>query len=55
MAVRRGNSPGHALHRPRRRLDTVLPIDGLTTHYLDRQGRVLLNVVRSRRADAQIR
>ncbi|MFC9629047.1 hypothetical protein ACFTY8_07085 [Streptomyces mirabilis] len=55
MTVQRGNSPGHALHRLRRQLDTVLPIDVLTTHYPDRQGRVLLNVVLSRRADAQFR
>ncbi|MEH0553070.1 hypothetical protein [Streptomyces sp. B21-101] len=55
MTVQRGKSPGRALHRLRRRLDTVLPIDVLTTHYPDRQGHVLLNVAFSRRADAQIR
>lgn len=33
-----------ALQRLRCRLDDVLPIDGLTTHYPDRQGRALLNV-----------
>ncbi|MGB8938880.1 MAG: hypothetical protein WCD21_01355, partial [Streptomyces sp.] len=51
MTVQSGNSPGRALHRLRRRLGTVLPIDVLTTHYPDRRGRVLLNVVLSSRAD----
>ncbi|MFD8373638.1 hypothetical protein ACFV2Z_23160 [Streptomyces sp. NPDC059688] len=55
MTVQRGKSQGHALHRLRRRLDTILPIDVLTTHYPDRHGRVLLNVILSRRADTQIR
>ncbi|WP_327715995.1 hypothetical protein OG381_11405 [Streptomyces sp. NBC_00490] len=55
MTVHRGKSPGRALHRLRRRLDAVLPIDVLATHYPDRQGHVLLNVALSRRADAQIR
>ncbi|MDX3069107.1 hypothetical protein PV518_44415 [Streptomyces sp. ND04-05B] len=55
MTVQRGDSPGPALHRLRRWLDTVLPIDVLTTHYPDRQGRVLLSVVLSHRAGAQIR
>jgi hypothetical protein len=55
MAVQSGKSPGRALQRLRCRLDTVLPIDVLTTHYPDRHGRVLLNVVLSRRADTQIR
>lgn len=55
MTVESGKSPGRALHRLRRRLDTVLPIDVLSTHYPDREGRVLLNVVLSRRADARIR
>ncbi|MGW2724244.1 hypothetical protein [Streptomyces sp. NPDC001492] len=54
MTLQRGRSAGRALHRLRRRLDTVLPIDVLTTHYPDRQGHVL-NVALSRRADAQIR
>ncbi|EFL21966.1 hypothetical protein SSOG_01678 [Streptomyces himastatinicus ATCC 53653] len=39
MTVQRGKSQGHTLHRLRRRLDTVLPIDVLTTHYPDRHGR----------------
>lgn len=44
MTVHSGTSPGRALHRLRRRLDDVLPIDVLTTYYPDRDGRVLLNV-----------
>jgi hypothetical protein len=55
MTVQSGKSPGRAMHRLRCRLDTVLPIDVLTTHYPDRHGHVLLNVVLSRRADTQIR
>ncbi|MFE6621074.1 hypothetical protein [Streptomyces sp. NPDC057740] len=55
MTVHSGKSPGRALQRLRRRLDTVLPIDVLTTHYPDRHGHVLLNVVLSRRADTRIR
>ncbi|MGQ4332385.1 hypothetical protein [Streptomyces hayashii] len=55
MTVQRGKSPGRALHRLRRRLDTVLPIDVLTTHYPDHHGHVLLNVALNRQADAQIR
>lgn len=55
MTVQRGKSPGRALHRLRHRLDTVLPIDVLTTHYPDRHGRVVLNVVLNRRADTQLR
>nr|WSY56285.1 hypothetical protein OG999_43160 [Streptomyces sp. NBC_00886] len=55
MTVQSGKSPGRALQRLRRRLDTVLPIDVLTTHYPDRHGHVLLNVVLSRRADTGIR
>ncbi|MBL3666925.1 hypothetical protein JL475_13155 [Streptomyces sp. M2CJ-2] len=55
MAVQSDKSPGRALHRLRRRLDSVLPIDVLTTHYPDRHGRVLLNVVLNRRIHAQVR
>ncbi|MFM9458160.1 hypothetical protein [Streptomyces europaeiscabiei] len=55
MTVQSAKSPGRALHRLRRQLDAVLPIDVLTTHYPDRHGHVRLNVVLSRRADAQIR
>ncbi|MDT0479758.1 hypothetical protein [Streptomyces doebereineriae] len=55
MTVQSAKSPGRALHRLRRRLDSLLPIDVLSTHYPDRHGRVLLNVVLSRRAHAQIR
>ncbi|MEJ8658832.1 hypothetical protein [Streptomyces sp. MS1.AVA.4] len=55
MTVQSGKSLGRALRRLRRRLGSVLPIDVLSTHYPDRHGHVLLNVVLSRRADAQIR
>jgi len=55
MTVQSGTSAGRALHRLRRRLDTVLPIDVLSTHYPDGQGRVLLNVDLGREADAAIR
>ncbi|MFK0154780.1 hypothetical protein ACIQVK_22215 [Streptomyces sp. NPDC090493] len=55
MTVQSGKSPGRALHRLRHRLDRILPIDVLSTHYPDRHGRVLLNVVLGRNADAQIR
>ncbi|MFF3245943.1 hypothetical protein ACFYWY_19905 [Streptomyces sp. NPDC002870] len=55
MTVQRSKSPGRALHRLRRRLDTVLPIDVLTAHYPDRHGHLLLNVALSRHADTQIR
>ncbi|MFE5893231.1 hypothetical protein ACFQ6E_30410 [Streptomyces sp. NPDC056462] len=55
MTVQSGKSPSRALHRLRHRLDTVLPIDVLTTHYPDRHGLLLLNVVLSRRTDTQIR
>jgi hypothetical protein len=44
MTVQSSTSPGRALHRLRRRLCTVMPIDVLSTHYPDRHGRVLLNV-----------
>ncbi|PWJ02038.1 hypothetical protein DKG34_40895 [Streptomyces sp. NWU49] len=55
MTLQSAKSPGRALHRMRCRLDSVLPIDVLSTHYPDRHGRVLLNVVLSRRAHTQIR
>ncbi|MFI9764966.1 hypothetical protein ACIHFB_44375 [Streptomyces sp. NPDC051963] len=44
MVVHSARSPGRALHVLRRRLGTLLPIDGLTTHYPDRRGQVLLNL-----------
>lgn len=55
MTVQSGRSPGRALHRLRRRLDTVVPIDVLSTHYPDRRGRVLLNVALDRDTEAAIR
>jgi len=44
LVLQRARTPGRALRTLRHRLDAVLPIDVLTTHYPDRQGRVLLNV-----------
>lgn len=55
MAVHSTTSPSRALHRLRSRLDDILPIDVLTTHYPDHKGRVLLNVDLSRDVDAAIR
>ncbi|MFJ9893484.1 hypothetical protein ACIQPR_09130 [Streptomyces sp. NPDC091280] len=55
MTVQSGKSPARALHRLRHRLDTVLPIDVLTTNYPGRHGHVLVNVVLSHSADTQIR
>ncbi|MCX5559501.1 hypothetical protein [Streptomyces sp. NBC_00038] len=55
MTVQSGKGPGSALHRLRRQLDAVLPVDVLTTHYPDRQGHILLNVALSRRAGTEIR
>ncbi len=45
MALVGAKTPDRAAHRLRRRLTTRLPIDVITTHYPDAQGRVLLNVV----------
>lgn len=45
MTARRAKPPGQALRSLRRKLDRLLPIDVLTTHYPDRSGQVLLNVV----------
>jgi hypothetical protein len=55
MAVHSARSPGGALHTLRRRLDALLPIDVLTTHYPDRHGRVLLNVALPHTADQALR
>ena len=55
MAVHGARSPGGALHALRRRLDALLPIDVLTTHYPDRRGRVLLNVALPHTADQALR
>ncbi|WP_368039437.1 hypothetical protein [Streptomyces sp. 8P21H-1] len=55
MAVQRALSPGAALHLLRRRLDTHLPIDVLSTHYPDRHRQVLLNVALDRTAGRALR
>ncbi|MFJ8138360.1 MULTISPECIES: hypothetical protein [Streptomyces] len=44
LALQRARTPGRALRALRHRLDAMLPIDVLTTHYPDRHGRVLLNI-----------
>ncbi|MGY1584721.1 hypothetical protein [Streptomyces sp. MN13] len=54
MTVQSDTSPSRALHRLRRRLDTLVPIDVLSTHYPDRHGRVLLNVELGRDTDTAI-
>ncbi|MDH6629891.1 hypothetical protein M2271_007740 [Streptomyces sp. LBL] len=55
MAVHGARSRGGALHTLRRRLDALLPIDVLTTHYPDRRGRVMLNVALPHTADQALR
>ncbi|WEH12306.1 hypothetical protein [Streptomyces sp. VNUA24] len=55
MAVQDARSPSRALHRLRRRLDSRLPIDVLSTHYPDCKGQVQLNIAFSRSDDAAIR
>ena len=55
MAMQRAKSPGRALRQLRRRLDALLPIDVLTTHYPDHRGQVRLNVAFSHAAHTAIR
>ncbi|MFD8001651.1 hypothetical protein [Streptomyces mirabilis] len=55
LTLQRAKTPGRALRALRRRLDAVLPIDVLTTHYPDRQGCVLLNFALIHTARAHIR
>ncbi|MFM9552639.1 hypothetical protein ACKI19_10120 [Streptomyces caniscabiei] len=55
LTLQRAKTPGRALRALRRRLDAVLPIDVLTTHYPDRQGCVLLNFALSHPARTTIR
>jgi hypothetical protein len=54
LALQRAKTPGRALRVLRHRLDALLPIDVLTTHYPDRQGCALLNVALSRTARTAI-
>ena len=44
MAVHPAKTPGRAVKSVRRRLQRVLPIDVLTTHYPDLSGQVVINV-----------
>ncbi|MCX4759712.1 hypothetical protein OG562_01660 [Streptomyces sp. NBC_01275] len=55
LTVQRAKTPGRALQTLRRRLDGLLPIDVLTTHYPDRQGCVRLNFALSHAARTTIR
>ncbi|MGW5276194.1 hypothetical protein ACWEQP_27285 [Streptomyces sp. NPDC004044] len=55
MAVVRARTPGKALHRLRRQLDGLLPIDMITTHYPDPGGQVLLNITFPPSTDTLIR
>ncbi|MFD4612725.1 hypothetical protein ACFWOT_32545 [Streptomyces sp. NPDC058440] len=55
MTVHGARSPGGALHALRRRLDTLLPIDVLSTHYPNRHGQILLNVALGHTADRALR
>ncbi|WP_406129056.1 hypothetical protein OHQ89_46370 [Streptomyces canus] len=55
LTLQRARTPGRALRALRYRLNGVLPIDVLTTHYPDRHGRVLLNFALSHTARTTIR
>ncbi len=55
MALCSGKTPQRAAHRLRGRLGTRLPIDVITSHYPDRSGQVLLNVVLPRGTQAILR
>ncbi|MFF7279091.1 hypothetical protein [Streptomyces griseorubiginosus] len=44
MAIHPAKTPGRALRSVRRRLQHLLPLDILTTHYPDPSGQVILNV-----------
>ncbi|MCX5063814.1 hypothetical protein OOK12_43955 [Streptomyces sp. NBC_00452] len=55
MAVHGARSPSGALHALRRRLDALLPIDVLNTHYPNRHGQILLNVALGHTADRALR
>jgi hypothetical protein len=54
LTLQRAKTSGRALRTLRCRLDAVLPIDVLTTHYPDRQGCVLLNFALSHHARTTI-
>ncbi|WP_094214957.1 hypothetical protein [Streptomyces diastatochromogenes] len=55
LTLQRAKSPGRALRVLRHRLDEVLPIDVLTSHYPDQQGCVLLNFALGQTARTAIR
>ncbi|MGW0902886.1 hypothetical protein [Streptomyces sp. NPDC002853] len=45
MALVHAKTPQRALHRLRSRLDSLLPVDVISTHYPDAQNHTLLNIV----------
>ncbi|MGW0556537.1 hypothetical protein ACWDZ6_20405 [Streptomyces sp. NPDC002926] len=55
LALQRAKTPGRALRVLRHRLDALLPLDVLTTHYPDQKGCVLLNVALSHAARTALR
>ncbi len=55
LTLQRAKAPGRALRVLRRRLDDVLPIDVLTSHYPDRRGSVRLNFALSHTVCTAIR
>ncbi|MFE9181332.1 hypothetical protein ACFYN5_34345 [Streptomyces sp. NPDC007126] len=55
MALCPGKTAGRAAQRLRRHLTATLPIDVITTHYPDTNGRVLLNVTFTPTANAALR
>ncbi|WP_326742437.1 hypothetical protein PXH67_11085 [Streptomyces sp. P8-A8] len=55
LTLQRAKTPGRALRALRHRLDAVLPIDVLTSHYPDRQGCVLLKFALSHTARTALR
>ncbi|MEU9397445.1 hypothetical protein AB0D86_46640 [Streptomyces sp. NPDC048324] len=55
MAVHGARSLGGALHTLRHRMDALLPIDVLSTHYPNQHGQILLNVALNHTADRALR
>ncbi|MGW0703757.1 hypothetical protein ACWD0A_31515 [Streptomyces sp. NPDC002867] len=54
MTVARGKTARKALQRTRARLEHLLPIDILTTHYPDTTGSILVNVALPERVHARL-
>lgn len=55
MAVMKVGNPGQTLNGARRRLEGMLPVDALATHYPDQEGQVLLSVAFNPAAAAAVR